>query len=202
MRDDRTGVVTRAVNRVRRWSVRAGERVRSLPVRVAHHGKGVPLPPPRLMHLVAASEDVGWFLDAGQRGASCLREILERNGVPLESLGAILDFGCGAGRVLRHFESLRGPELHGTDYNPTLIAWCAKNLPFARFEVNGLGGGLAYADNTFDLIYALSVFTHLTEPLQHFWIRELTRVARPGGYLFITVHGDHYAPQLDGDDRA
>jgi SAM-dependent methyltransferase len=200
MRDDRTGVVTRAVNRVRRWSVRAGERVRSLPVRVAHRGRGLPLPPPRLMHLVAASEDVSWFLEAGQRGASCLRDILGRNGVELESLGAILDFGCGAGRVLRHFETLRGPALHGTDYNPALIAWCARSLPFAGFRVNGLGGGLSYADDTFDLVYALSVFTHLTESLQAFWIRELARVVRPGGYLFITVHGEHYAPKLPPGD--
>jgi len=201
MRSDRSGVITRAVNRVRHWSVRAKDRVRSLPVRAAHRGQGPPLPPPRLMHLVAASENVSWFLDGGRQAAASLRSILDRNGVSLESLGAILDFGCGAGRVLRHWNELRGPALHGTDYNPILIDWCEKNLPFVQFQRNGLGNGLGYADESFDLIYALSVFTHLDEPLQFFWIRELSRLLRPGGYLFITTHGEHYLPQLADDDR-
>lgn len=201
MRSDRSGVVTRAVNRVKHWSVRARDRVRSLPVRAAQRGKGPPLPPSRLMHLVAASDDVSWFLDGGKQASSSLRNILAKNGVALESLGSILDFGCGAGRVLRHWESLRGPTLHGTDYNPTLISWCQKNLPFVRFQLNELGGGLAYPNESFDLIYALSVFTHLDEPLQFFWIRELSRVLRPGGYLFITTHGEHYLPQLAAEEQ-
>jgi SAM-dependent methyltransferase len=153
------------------------------------------------MHLVANSEDVGWFLEAGARGASTLRDTLARQGVPLESLGAVLDFGCGCGRVLRHWSALAGPELHGTDYNPLLVRWCEANLPFARFRVNRLGDGLAYDDATFDLIYALSVFTHLTEPVQAFWIAELSRVLRPGGFLFLTTHGEHYLPQLSADDQ-
>ncbi|WP_406697285.1 class I SAM-dependent methyltransferase [Singulisphaera sp. Ch08] len=201
MRNDRSGVVTRAVNRVKHWSVRARDRVRSLPVRASHRGQGPPLPPARLMHLVAASEDVSWFLDGGKQASSSLRAILAKNGVALESLGSILDFGCGAGRVLRHWEKLQGPTLHGTDYNPTLITWCQKNLPFVQFQLNELGGGLAYKDESFDLIYALSVFTHLDEPLQYFWMRELSRILRPGGYLFITTHGEHYLPQLAAEEQ-
>ncbi len=153
------------------------------------------------MHLVAASEDVSWFLESGALAASSMCRLLEKNGIVLESLGAILDFGCGAGRVLRHWETLRGPSLHGTDYNPDLIAWCTRNLPFARFRVNGLGSGADYPDETFDLISALSVFTHLAEPRQSFWIEELTRVLRPGGHLFLSLHGEHYLPQLCEVDR-
>lgn len=193
-------VVTRALHRVRRWSNRAKDRVRSIPLRAASRGQGVPLPPSSLMHLVAGSEDVSWFLDGGERAASSLRFILARNGVSLQSLGSILDFGCGVGRVLRHWEHLEGPILHGTDYNPALVGWCIKNLPFAQFRVNGLGGGLSYSDESFDLIYALSVFTHLTETLQFFWMSELSRALRPGGYLFITTHGSHYQRELASED--
>jgi hypothetical protein len=74
------------------------------------------------MHLVGASEDVTWFLEGGALAASSLRLVLAKNGIALKSLGAILDFGCGAGRVLRLWEAPRGPSLHGTDYNPDLIA--------------------------------------------------------------------------------
>ena len=70
-----------------------------------------------------------------------MRAILARSGVTIERLGAILDFGCGAGRVLRHWKSLEGPALHGTDYNPELVAWCAASLPFAHVPRQPAGRG-------------------------------------------------------------
>ena len=151
--------------------------------------------------MVAGTDDVEWFLQGGLLAASSMRAILARSGVTIERLGAILDFGCGAGRVLRHWKSLEGPALHGTDYNPELVAWCAANLPFATFRVNRLDGGVDYPAASFDLIYAFSVFTHLAPAGQSFWIAELTRVLKPGGYLFITTHGEHYLPRLSLRDQ-
>ena len=46
-----------------------------------------------------------------------------------------------------------------------------------------------FADGTFDLIYGISVFTHLDEPLQLSWLQELRRVAKPGALIITTVHG-------------
>ena len=50
-------------------------------------------------------------------------------------------------------------------------------------------------------MYALSVFTHLTEELQRAWRDELRRVLRPGGRLLLTTHGRSYLPRLDSDER-
>jgi SAM-dependent methyltransferase len=117
-------------------------------------------------------------------------------------MGTVLDFGCGVGRVLRHWSGVTGPVLHGTDYNPELIDWCRRNLRFARFNVNALTGRLSYAAGTFDLIYALSVFTHLTPEQQDSWMTELRRILKPGGHLLISTHGEHYVPNLplEGQD--
>jgi SAM-dependent methyltransferase len=194
--------MARAWRRLGRLSTRARERVRGLPLRAAHRRGGIPIPPGRLIHLVAGTEDVSWFLAGGAAAAAGIREVLVRNGLAIESFGAVLDFGCGAGRVLRHWSRLDGPTLVGSDYNPALVAWCRRHLPFARFEVNGLDRPLAAGDASFDFIYALSVFTHLAEPLQRFWMAELTRVLRPGGHLLITTHGASYLGQLSDDDRA
>ncbi|MCA1686502.1 MAG: class I SAM-dependent methyltransferase [Planctomycetia bacterium] len=161
----------------------------------------MPIPPGRLIFLVANTEDVTWFLDSGTQAAQSLSRILARNGLAIETFGSVLDFGCGVGRVLRHWSAVSGPVFHGADYNPSLVAWCRRNLPFARFQVNGLGRGLGSDDATFDFVYALSVFTHLSEPLQRFWMGELSRVLRPGGYLFLTTHGEHYLGQLTTEDR-
>jgi hypothetical protein len=113
------------------------------------------------------------------------------------SLGRVLDFGCGVGRVLRYWGPQPPFELHGADFNPAMIAWCSQSLPFASFSVNPLEGPLAYESGSFGLVYALSVFTHLPVSLQLSWLRELLRVLRPGGYLYLTVHGDAAAGVLD-----
>jgi SAM-dependent methyltransferase len=149
-----------------------------------------------LIRLVAGSDDRTWFLDGGRLAAASMQEILAGQGIALENLRAILDFGCGVGRVMRQWSSLQGPALHGTDYNPELVAWCTANLPFATFRVNRLTGRLDYPDTSFDLIYAFSVFTHLPADEQSFWMCELTRLLRPGGALFLTTHGEHYLPGL------
>lgn len=163
---------------------------------------GLPIPPDKLMYLVLGSEDVSWFLKSGKLGVMSMQEILERNGLALDEFEAILDFGCGVGRVMRHLQHIHRPALFGTDYNPELIAWCKKNLKFADFRTNLIVGPLDYQDELFDFIYALSVFTHLKKAQQNFWIKELCRVLKPDGYLFITVHGkEYYLPQILVEDR-
>jgi len=113
----------------------------------------------------------------------------------------VLDFGCGVGRVIRHWPAMSAAQLHGTDYNARLIDWDRKHLRFASFELNQAAPPLPYADGAFDFIYALSVFTHLTEEFQHAWMRELRRVLEPGGRLLITTHGEHYLPLLSPQQR-
>ena len=201
MLDQKPPLLARALGRVNRLSRRVRERANGYPIRAEHRKRGVPLPPGRLMHLVAGTEDVTWFLESGAAGAKSLREVLARNGLAVESFGHVLDFGCGVGRVLRHWGAVRGPVFHGADYNPDLIQWCRSNLPFARFEVNGLDRPLASSDGTFDFVYALSVFTHLSEASQRFWVGELWRVLRPGGHLLITTHGEFYFGRLSPEEQ-
>jgi SAM-dependent methyltransferase len=160
---------------------------------------GLPLPPFDLRILVAASPDIGWFLDSGARGAQSIRASLERNGLDLARAAPILDFGCGCGRVTRHFAGVAG--VHGSDLNPRLVAWCRARLPFGTFGTNGLAPPLAYEDGRFGLVYALSVFTHLPEGLQDEWMEELRRVLRPGGHLLLTTHGEHYLGELTDDEQ-
>ncbi len=190
------GVIRRAWRRLKHDSTRARDRIRSLPIRAANSAQGLPIPPGRLIHMVAGTEDVAWFLGSGEVAARCLWDTLTRNGVAIESLRDVLDFGCGVGRVIRHWHTPGGVRLHGADYNPELLAWCQASLPFATFQVNQIDRPLDARDESFDFAYALSVFTHLTAPLQRFWMDELLRVLRPGGHLFVTTHGAYYLDRL------
>jgi SAM-dependent methyltransferase len=158
----------------------------------------LPIPPARLIYRVAATADVAWFLEAGTRAAASIRSALASVGVRLEDLGAVLDFGCGCGRVVRHWKHLPA-RIHGTDLNAGLVSWCRRHLRFASFSRNALDPPLAYGDDAFDLAYALSVFTHLDERRQRAWIGELRRVVRPGGHLLLTTHGRRYRDELPPD---
>jgi hypothetical protein len=42
-------------------------------------------------------------------------------------------------------------------------------------------------------VYAFSVFTHLSEELQHAWIGESHRILEPGGHLLLSTLGERYA---------
>lgn len=163
---------------------------------------GLPLPPPILCVQVSGTARPEEFLAQGRRAAGTVREAVRRAGRELEDLDSVLDFGCGCGRVMRRWADVRGPSFFGSDYNPKLVNWCRENLPFAQFESNGIAPPLPFADGQFELVYALSVFTHLTEPLQHHWMAELRRVIKPGGLVLFTTRGDAWAWKLTPAERA
>jgi SAM-dependent methyltransferase len=162
---------------------------------------GLPIPPPDLRFQVAGTTSISWFLEAGSLGADTVRDAMSRRGVAIDDLTAILDFGCGCGRVLRHWHGLQRARVYGTDYSPKLVEWCGQNLPFVDASVNRLAPPLSYDDAAFDLVYAFSVFSHLTEDLQMPWMNELARVLKPGGHLVLSTHGESYLHRLNDAER-
>ena len=161
---------------------------------------GLPLPPPELIIRVSGTTDVGWFIESGRLSEESIRAALERSGMPLGSLEAILDFGCGCGRMLRRWHDLDA-RICGSDLSGPAVEWCRTHLPFVEVGVNALEPPLPYAEASFDLVYALSVLTHLPVETQFAWREELGRVLRPGGRLLLTLHGDAYIGRLRGKER-
>lgn len=149
-----------------------------------------PIPPARHLLVTSATPDVEWFLATGEATAAAFRAALNGVGRPIESFERVLDFGCGCGRVLREWREIDGPEFHGSDYNPSLVQWCRDHLGCATVGKNELTPPLRYASQSFDLCYAVSVFTHLPESMQDAWLAELKRVLRPGGILLVTLSGE------------
>ncbi|HEX4480002.1 MAG TPA: class I SAM-dependent methyltransferase [Rudaea sp.] len=162
----------------------------------------LPVPPAQLLYQVAGSADAAWFLACGEAVFGAIDELLGRQGVPLSRLKRVLDFGCGCGRVLRWWQPVSGPSIGGCDYNPAMVSWCASNLPFAHVESNELVPPLRYTDASFDFVYAISVFTHLSADLQTRWMTELKRIIAPGGWLLVTTQGSNFIDALDVDERA
>jgi SAM-dependent methyltransferase len=101
----------------------------------------------------------------------------------------VLDFGCGAGRLLRHFVGeAQEAEFWGCDLHAPTIEWLSENLsPPMHFFVND-ERPLPQADCYFDLVYGMSVFTHITYDWSD-WLLELHRVLKPDGLLLMTFMG-------------
>jgi SAM-dependent methyltransferase len=181
-----------------RPAVRVYEHVLAARARLGSEGSpadadGLPLPPASMRAQVGPRHaDASYFLSSGEQHAELVRDLLEENGTSMEDLGALLDWGCGCGRVLRHWQRLDRTDVFGCDINPKMVEWCARNLPVTRVDVTELEPPLPYLDSSFDLVYAFSVFTHLPEELQHEWMGECSRVLRPDGYLMISTMGEHY----------
>ncbi|HYH60425.1 MAG TPA: class I SAM-dependent methyltransferase, partial [Solirubrobacterales bacterium] len=125
-----------------------------------------------------------------------VKRLLDRNSITLDASQEILDFGCGCGRMARWWPTVSDSRLFGCDYNSTLVEWCSENLTFMEARGTGLEPPLPYEDGKFALIYALSVFTHLSSDLEQAWLSELRRVLAPGGYLFFSVAGSDFERDL------
>ncbi len=170
---------------------------------------GLPVPPPKLrVKVVLDYADLEVFLSEGRRQNQLIRDTLRRAGVEVASSGSpggsesslaidrMLDWGCGCGRIIRWWNDLTSTAIDGCDYNAELVEWVDRNLPFATARVNRLAPPLPYEAQTFDFVYAISVFTHLTNDLFNAWMREIYRVLTPGGLFFFSTHGVAHRDEL------
>jgi SAM-dependent methyltransferase len=112
----------------------------------------------------------------------------------------VLDFGCGAGRTLRHWlPESEIASFAGCDIDEESVAWLRSHLspPFEVFR-NDAEPPLPVADGDFDLVYAVSVFTHLTSSWSS-WLAELHRILAPDGILLLTFMGPGIAELISGE---
>jgi ubiquinone/menaquinone biosynthesis C-methylase UbiE len=105
----------------------------------------------------------------------------------------VLEIGCGLGTDGAQFAE------GGADYTGVDLTEAAVELARKRFELFGLPGkfqtadaeNLAFADNSFDLVYSHGVLHHTPETQKA--IQEVHRVLRPGGRAVVMLyHRDSY----------
>lgn len=156
-----------------------------------------PFPPPELMRSVSGLQVDADFAAHGAHFWEVFSSLLPR---PLADYSPILDFGCGCGRLARLFKGHPGA-VHGCDIDVRHVKWVRDNLAFMKAVPTQPNAPLPYADGTFDLIIAVSVFTHLNETSQDLMLAELRRVARPGGTLLLTTHGERALQRARTEER-
>jgi ubiquinone/menaquinone biosynthesis C-methylase UbiE len=163
-------------------------------------GEGLPVPPEELW--VGYGPDAQTYISGGRKDVAQMARIVEGSGIALMNTNRVLEFGCAAGRMLRHVPVFAPrAELWGVDISAQHIQWGVDNLtPAMHFATTTMIPHLPFEDRYFDLIFCGSVFTHI-EDIQQSWLLELGRVLRPSGRLFITVHDEHTVKHFDASYR-
>jgi ubiquinone/menaquinone biosynthesis C-methylase UbiE len=126
----------------------------------------------------------------------------------------IVDVGCGQGRLpiglLRFFKNIK---YTGFDVDKRSIQWCNKhiasksktfsfnhlNLGNERYNPEGapLNNGFNFpvSDNSIDIIYLFSVFSHMTKEDVIIYLQEFIRMIKSDGKIFFTAFVENDVPE-------
>jgi SAM-dependent methyltransferase len=158
-------------------------------------GRDPDVPPRRLQLLVGGSDFRGT--------AATYRRYLVELG-KLRPGDDVLDVGSGSGRAAYALQGWLTGRYEGFDVAAEAVEWCQREItsrhPNLRFQVADLRSGrynpagrteaegyrFPYDDQSFDLAFLASVFTHLQKPAVDNYLSELARVLRPGGRCLAT----------------
>ena len=171
-------------------------RLRALDLKDRLNGRSDRLVPPRRLDFVGHSDFVA-------TGDEFLTHFVELGG--LQPGHAVLDVGCGIGRIARPLAGYLSDEgsYDGFDVNREGVGWCRRRYarrPNFHFQVADLynrvynphGAHAAadyrfpYDDARFDFVILTSVLTHLLEAEADHYLSEVARVLRPGGRVLAT----------------
>lgn len=160
----------------------------------------IPVPSAELVFLTQGHDQTDEYQQGIIPAVLMMQSYLQKSGVDVGQIGNLLDFGCGSGRLLVGWHVIMPHlQLYGCDLNLQLVEWSQHHLPQEiDCRLSNLNPPLPYEDQQFDMIYLISVFTHLSLETQKLWIQEFKRILRRGGYLMVTLHGELYVRNAFG----
>jgi 2-polyprenyl-3-methyl-5-hydroxy-6-metoxy-1,4-benzoquinol methylase len=109
----------------------------------------------------------------------------------------VLDFGCADGLISRGYLSAGAASVVGVDIDAPAVARARARFCEARLTFNVCGvSSIPLEDESVDTVISYDVFEHVERPL--LTLRELFRVAKPGGSVLIGTWGwrHPFAPHL------
>lgn len=151
-----------------------------------------PVPPAWLIQAFTNVPSVEKHIRNGDRQADLIAQTVSDLGKDIADFDSILDFGCGVGRVLRGLPRHTKAKLIGCDLHEDAIAWLSQHMPEHRFLIGTEYPPVDIPDDSVDLMYAISVLTHLDEDHQIKWLEEWARVLKPGGVAIVTFRNEEF----------
>jgi SAM-dependent methyltransferase len=156
---------------------------------------GIPLPPAYFLYETYMS-DYERYMEDGRIAA---QEITDWTlpYLPINPL-MVMEWGCGVARIVRHLPAILPEDagIFACDINEKMIKWDSENIKGIEFSRTGHLPPTSYSPGQFNIVYAISVFTHIDGREHLPWILEMHRILIPGGIFLFTTHGKNYYQQL------
>ncbi len=120
---------------------------------------------------------------------SCARlNALLADHLALDGIPDLLEFACGYGMVTRHLAKEEGINLWSCDIHPAAVEFLRDEMR-VRALLSARLPELLLLPQSFDVVFVLSLFTHLPITTWCRWLLRLTQAARPHGLIIFTTHG-------------
>jgi SAM-dependent methyltransferase len=133
------------------------------------------------------------YLSDGWRTTIELQETLDMCSLSLRQCTSFLEFASGHGRFTRHLSRImkRG-QLTVSDVVPGSVEFLANTFGVKGFTSTTDPLALALPGK-YQVIFVLSLFTHLPTPIWQAWFKVLAAALEPGGVLIFSTHGEKSA---------
>ena len=163
-------------------------------------GKRNPMTPPAMASLLIGGGD---FHNVGK---AIKRQLINKVGLHKHSI--ILEIGSGYGRVAVALTDMVCPpgRYDGVEIVEKAVKWCTEEItpsfsnfrfhhadvsnPYAKRERGQSASSyqLPFDNNTYDIVYLTSVFSHMRPAEIRAYLEEIARVMKPNGKCFITYY--------------
>ena len=142
-----------------------------------------------------AKNPIREYLSDGWRTLSELMLLLEAVDKPLSKTASVLEFAAGFGRFTRHLAKVLPGRVTCTDVMPGSVEFLQEQFGVAAFASSHDPEKVLHPVQ-YDLVFVLSMFTHLPTHMWSPWLRALRRLVKPGGLLVFSVHNEDVATEI------
>lgn len=157
---------------------------------------GIRIPPAWLIQAFTGGPDTVDHIESGKHSAQYYVDTFNKHCGNFDDVKRVLDFGCGCGRVLSRMPRNDGIQYFGVDLRDDALQWLRQTMPEGRFSSGTAMPPLDLDAGQFDLIYSVSVLTHLSQEQEWAWLDEWHRLLKVGGHLIVTFRAEDWVEQF------
>jgi SAM-dependent methyltransferase len=129
------------------------------------------------------------YLESGEIHLRNLEEIFRDIRYSFRQVNSFLDFACGHGRLARFLvRKLEPAKITVSDISEEGVDFTRRTLGVNGFYSTGEPGRLVH-DGHYDVIYVVSLFSHLPLATWSDWLEKLYSMLNPKGLLIFSTHG-------------
>ncbi len=143
-----------------------------------------------------AANPVREYLSDGWRSLSELIIALETADRSLLKCRSVLEFASGFGRFTRHLVRAMPGRITCSDVQPGSVDFTREEFGASGFY-SATSAEALRIPGQYDLVFVLSLFTHLPPDAWKPWLQKLFAAVAPGGALLVSVHNEARARELD-----